>query len=359
MKRMLAILLAFVMLLTVQTAAAQEAKTVSPPDGGYDLAMWVRVGQTKNWTPFGDAGDVRFSSPTLSRNGLPCLSLQDNGTSVAFTGANAGWAELWATAGDGRVLKAFVAVGFKRRKKPKPPAEGGGTWTLRIDEAAAMDIMGLAKVDYDLDLTATHTGPDMFGEYKGELGMVYSADLGSLQSMMEMAGISFDYETDGWFKNTDFRMELAKYSDADETRFVDSLKDPNISEEERALVSQYMGSMFGEVGSGDKGFETANKPAGLWFDWAFHMTEGDMSAYVSMTGAMFTASASQNATAQTAEGYVDTIFTSPYHNTLSYKDEAPFPYQIEVYESGEAVFTLRNPTESPIVVKFYGTLTKN
>ena len=84
-----------------------------------------------------------------------------------------------------------------------------------------------------------------------------------------------------------------------------------------------------------------------------------MSAYVSMTNVMFNAYASQDATAQNAQGYANAILAGSFHESLSYADESPFPYQIAVYESGEAVLTLRNPTESPIVVKFYGTLTKS
>jgi hypothetical protein len=241
----------------------------------------------------------------------------------------------------------------------QPTSTGGSGWTLRIDEATVMDMMGLATVNYDCDLTATHIGDDMFGEYTGELAMEYSADLSGLQSLMQMAGMEMNYETDGWFKNTDFRIELTQYTAEDEEHFVDSLKDPSITDDERALTQSLLGGMLGSLGSGDKDFETSSSPVGLWYDWAFHMTEGDMSAYVNMTSAMFTASASQNETAQSAEGYANHILAGSFHESLSYEDESPFPYQIEVYESGEAVLTLRNANESPVVVKFYGTLTKN
>ncbi|MDR0964214.1 MAG: hypothetical protein LBM60_06335 [Clostridium sp.] len=239
------------------------------------------------------------------------------------------------------------------------PTTSGSGWTLRIDEATVMDMMGLATVNYDCDLTATHVGDDMFGEYTGELAMEYSADLSGLQGLMQMAGMEMNYETDGWFKNTDFRIELTQYTAEDEEHFVDSLKDPTITDDERALTQSLLGGMLGSFGSGDKDFETSSTPVGLWYDWAFHMTEGDMSSYVNMTSAMFTASASQNETAQTAEGYADHIFTGSYHESLSYENESPFPYQIEVYESGEAVLTMRNANESPVVDKFYGTITKN
>jgi hypothetical protein len=231
-------------------------------------------------------------------------------------------------------------------------------WVLRMDEVTVMDVMGLASVTYDIDLTATHDGADMFGEYTGELAMEYAADLGGLQAFLDMSGVSMDYETDGWFKNTSFRMELAPYSEEDETRFSESLKDPTITDEERELTNSYMSSFLGDIGSGDKDFETSGQPVGFWYDWAFHMTEGDMSAYMNMTSAMFTASASQDEKGQNAQGYADHIIAGSFHESLSYEDESPFPYQIEVYEGGEAVLTLRSATESPIVVKFYGTLTK-
>jgi hypothetical protein len=240
--------------------------------------------------------------------------------------------------------------------KPADDNQDGVTpvsgYNLQINDVAVMNVMDLAVVNYDCKLTARHEGKNMFGEYTGELAMEYNADLSGLKDMMQMAGISMDYKTDGWFKNTEFKMELTEYTAEAETKFTDSLKDPNMTDEQRALSQ----SLIGDIGSGDKEFETANSPSGLWYDWAFHMTEGDMSAYVNMTSDMFNASASQDSKAQTAEGYAEHILAGSFHESLSYENESPFPYQIEAYESGDAVLTLRNPNESPVVVKFYGTI---
>ena len=313
------------------------------PDS-YDEDVTLYIGGTDVWQPFPGESGVSF---TLSDEEL--LAVSDNGIAIEFTGKQTGECIITATL-NGKTIRLLVRI---------RAAEGGTTWTLRIDDATMMDMMGLAVVDYDIDLTATHIGPTMFGIYTGELGMVYDADLSGMQSLFAASGVDMSYSTDGWFKNTSFRMDLTAYNADDEQRFVDSLKDPNVTDAERELVNSYMGSMFDGVGSGEKPFETSNSPVGFWYDWALHMTEGDLSAYVNMNSAMFSASASQNATAQHADGYASAILVGSFQSSQSYADKSPFPYQIEVYESGEAVFTLRNPTESPIVVKFYGTITKS
>ncbi len=38
--------------------------------------------------------------------------------------------------------------------------------------------------------------------------------------------------------------------------------------------------------------------------------------------------------------------------------DAPFPYIIRVYESGDVVFELHSPMGGPVTVKFYGTIDK-
>jgi hypothetical protein len=311
--------------------------------GDYDATYTIYIDGADEWTPFPGSSGVTFAHSEES-----VLDVSDDGAKIAFTGKQVGESVITATL-DGKEAKALVRVRAREA--------GSGDWTLRIDEVTVLDVMSLASVTYDLDLTATHDGADMFGEYTGELAVEYDADLSGLQAFLDMSGMDMDYKSDGWFKNTAFRMELAPYSEADETRFVDSLKDPTITDEERALTNSYMNSFFGDIGSGEKDFETSGKPVGLWYDWAFHMTEGDMSAYVNMTSAMFSASASQDEKAQTAQGYANHILAGSFHESLSYENESPFPYQIEVYESGEAVLTLRSAAESPIVVKFYGTLT--
>ena len=332
--------------LDLADTAASAAASTSSTGGKYEKEFSIYIGDEGNWTPFSGETGVSFS---LSNKKL--LDVKDDGQTIKFTGKAGGECIITASLGT-KKIQALVRVSARG-------SGGGTTWTLHFDEATVLDMMSLAVVDYDLELTATHTGADMFGLYTGEIGMEYSADLSGLQGFLAMSGVDMDYSADGWFKNTGFKMELMHYNLKDEEHFIDSLKDPNITDEERALVQSYTAAMFAGVGSGSKDFETEKTPVGLWYDWAFHMTEGDMSAYVNMNSAMFSASATQDKTAKTAEGYANAIFVGSIHESLSYADESPFPYQIVVYESGEAVFTLRNPTESPIVVKFYGTLKKS
>ena len=309
---------------------------------GVDEEFTIYIGGTDEWTPFPGKSDFTY---TVSDDKL--LDVSSSGSVISFTGLQGGDCVITAEL-DGVKVTARVRI---------RAAGGAGTWTIHFDTAAVVDMMGLAVVNYDLDFVATHTGEDMFGLYTGEFGMVYDADLSGLQGLLEAGGTSMEYKTDGWFKNTNLTMMLEKYSDSTEQHFVDSLKDPNITDAERDLINSMMGAMFAGVGSGEEPFEKNNSPVGFWYDWSLHMTEGDLSAYMNMNNAMFSASGSQDAKAQNASAYASAIIVGSFHESQSYENESPFPYQIEVYENGEAVFTLRNPTESPIVVKFYGTIT--
>jgi hypothetical protein len=256
--------------------------------------------------------------------------------------------------------------GLRENWKNEP--EEGYVWTINISGVESLDVMGIAKVDYDLNFSASHVGKDMFGPYSGEMHMSYNANLDGLVQLMTLTGGSVDYDADGWFEDTDFIMNLHQYDDVIDESFEDSIGSTAAPEEDtdpeaQAIADEYLSSILGGIGSGDKQFELDNNPAGCWFDWTYHMTDGDMSGYLQMTNIAYgTTSASGTVDASgvytqgsaTASIPLVGTFSERYSETI----ETPFPYIIRVYETGEVVFELYSANGGPVTVKFYGTIDK-
>lgn len=145
--------------------------------------------------------------------------------------------------------------------------------------------MGLAVVDYEVDLTATHTGADMFGEYFGSMGVSYDANLDGMAMILEATGGSVDYDADGWFVNDNFRMSLMPYDEKLRQDFADSYQQSageELSPEEQAILDAYMGPLLEQLTPELKDFEKNSKPVAMWYDWAFHSTDGDLSSYLDL-----------------------------------------------------------------------------
>ena len=319
-------------------------------DDEFDVEFTIMVGSSKNWTPFMSDGTV------FETDKEKIISIEDNGRAVTFHGLSVGDAVITSIL-DGAEKKALVKV---------RTGGSGDLWQLTIKEVTVLDMMGLAVVTYDLDMMAIHEGPDMLGLYTGGLAMNYDANLDGMVELLEASGGSVDYETNGWFVNDAFKMEIMAYDSGSVDAFISSINTETSEEDPatQAMIDAYLEDMFAGIGGGEKDFETAQDPKGLWYDWAFHMTDGDMSAFLNMTGismGMVSGGVSQDAQGNTSQGYVDVaglaigghVIVSPTHESFDYTQETPFPYFIEVYESGDAVFTLCAPN-SPITVKFYG-----
>ncbi len=239
----------------------------------------------------------------------------------------------------------------------------GYVWTITIDEVAVIDMVGLATVTYDLDLSCSHVGPTMNGVYCGELGMEYEADLSGAMALATLAGGTASYDADGWFVNDQFVMRLVEYDDLVEHQFDASITAgayPDLSAEEQEFAQAFLEGLLGDVGSGDEDFELAASPAYTWYDWDTHMTAGDMSGYVQLNGIVGgVASASggvdSSGTHSQGDAYASIFgmtFTERYDETIT----NPFPYALRVYETGQVVFELYSSTGGPITVKFYGTI---
>lgn len=242
--------------------------------------------------------------------------------------------------------------------------EEGYVWTITIKGEETLAIpMGLGSVNYKLDLSCSHVGPDMLGVYKGSMAMEYDADLDAVIELLTLTGGSASYKADGWFENESFLMQAKAYDPETEASFVDMLEpESDLTPEEQAILDAYMGPMLEGVGSGSKPFETAT-PAGSWFDWNFRMTDGDMSGYLNMSNIVYgttSGSGSVDASGQSMQGWATTshplvgTFSERYNETL----ECPFPYVIRLYETGEAVMELYSANGGPVTVKFYGTIDK-
>ena len=241
----------------------------------------------------------------------------------------------------------------------------GYVWTINIDSASVIDMTGLATVTYDLDLSCSHVGPTMDGVYSGEMAMSYQADLSGMVELLTFAGGSVSYDADGWFENDQFVMRLVEYDDLVETQFdsmMSTTLNSGLSEEEQAMADALLESLLGSLSAGDEAFETAAQPSSAWYDWDFHMTSGDMSGYINMTGivgGIADASGSVDASGQQTSGdaYASVFgmtFTERYDENI----ESPFPYALRVYDTGDVVFELYSSTGGPVTVKFYGTIDK-
>ncbi|MDR1765867.1 MAG: hypothetical protein LBR77_07245 [Lachnospiraceae bacterium] len=242
--------------------------------------------------------------------------------------------------------------------------EEGYVWTITINDDETLDMLGIASVYYDIDLSCSHVGPTPLGAYSGELAMSYEANLDALMELLTATGGSASYDADGWFRNDDFLMEMMEYEPEYEVLFPESFEpDNDLTEEEQEVVDQYMGNMLGDVGSGDEDFEIDEIPNGHWFDWSFRMTEGDMSGFVKLTGIAYGTTSGEgtvDASGAYSQGWA--TGTYPFVGTLSerYSEpiEAPFPYMIRIYETGQVVFELYSSNGGPVSVKFYGTIDK-
>jgi len=277
-----------------------------------------------------------------------------------------------SAAGDGSDPVSGESLGYweEMRERWRNETNEGYVWTITIDEVTVLDAMGLAVTTYDLDLSCSHVGPEMNGVYAGSLAMKFDADLSGLNSMMSaMGGSASTDHVDGWFRNDEFVMELKPYSKEKEDAFIGSL-DYIIDENGDAVPKQQsdpyteaiVGPMLEQMGSGTKSFEKESAPASYWFDWDYNMTEGDMSQSYSVSGVMGIASASGGMDASgthisgsaVAHSPLGGVFTDRYDETF----DAPFPYVIRVYETGQVVFELHSPNGGPVVIKFYGTIDK-
>lgn len=249
----------------------------------------------------------------------------------------------------------------------------GYVWTITIKDMNVIDVMGLCTATYNVDLSASHIGKDMFGTYFGEFGFDYSADMSGLSALLTAQGGSVDYDTDGWFKNDRFFFKLSPY-EKDEEEMMEAIVNSNseyeaMSAEEQAMMEALLGQVYDL--DNEEPFEKENQAAAMWWDFDMPMTDGDMSGYFQMNGILGgivdgkseVDSSGKNVAADIrvafglyAEGTLVYKFDERYTETDTF--ENPIPYTIKVYPDNNVVMTLYSAQGGPVTTKCYGTIDK-
>ena len=240
----------------------------------------------------------------------------------------------------------------------------GYVWTITIDSLVELDVMGLVKAKYDLDLSASHVGWTADGVYAGEMAFKFDADLGGLNAMVgALGGRASTNHVDGWFRNDKFVMELTPYNKAKEDAFVSTLNytlEQLGSPEEAPQTPQTAADAFAAplletMGSKPDAYELANAPKSYWFDWEYNMTEGDMSQFYSVTGILGIGSGwgSLNAEGDHLEAHGHAL---GWRDDISEDFHSPFPYVMHLYENGRVTFELHSQKGGPVVLIFRGRL---
>ena len=251
--------------------------------------------------------------------------------------------------------------------------EEGYVWTITIKDVDEIDVMGLCTATYNVNLSASHIGNDMFGAYFGSFGFDYSADMGGLEALLTMQGGSVEYDTDGWFESDEFFFRLSPY-DPTEQEMMDIIAGggsqyDGMTEEERAYMEAILGQFYDL--DNNKQFEKDGDPAAMWWDFDIPMTDGDMSGYFQMNGVLGgivdgtseVDETGQNVAADVrvafglyANGSLVYKFDERYSNTEKF--ENPLPYTIKVYPDNNVVMTFYSAQGGPVTTKCYGTIDK-
>ncbi len=262
-------------------------------------------------------------------------------------------------------------------------ANEGYVWTIDMGGTATLKAMGLATVDYTLEFNCSHVGPTMFGVYRGTLAMKVHGNITGTKILLAAMGFSSSQDVDGWFRNDRFVMKIRPFDPEDELQFYETFDTSERDREANApkptgnaqadaaamaaynSVNNLVDSLVGGIGSSQQSAELrkigVKRPAGLWYDWDFHMTSGDMGMFLKLNGGpLFVrghAESSVDASGKPIEGYA--VMHSPFG---TYRDryeetlENPFPYTVRIYPDGSVLFTLYNAKGGPVRVYWAGLL---
>ncbi|MDR3277171.1 MAG: hypothetical protein LBT12_00205 [Oscillospiraceae bacterium] len=251
--------------------------------------------------------------------------------------------------------------------------EEGYVWTITINDVDVLDVMGLCTATYNVKLSASHIGPDLFGTYFGDFGFDYSADMEGLETLLTMQGGSVEYDTDGWFENDEFYFKLFPYNPEDDAMMEEVAAilsgEDELTPEERAIANAYLG-MFFDLDN-EKDFEKNGTPEAMWWSFDIPMTDGDMSGYFQMNGILGgivegrseVDEQGKNVAADVrvafglyAIGSLIWKFDERYTETETF--ENPLPYTIKVYGDNNVVMTFFSANGGPVTTKLYGTIDK-
>lgn len=249
----------------------------------------------------------------------------------------------------------------------------GYVWTITIKDMDVIDVMGLCTATYNVNLSASHIGKDMFGPYFGEFGFDYSADMSGMEALLTAQGGSIDYDGNGWFQNDRFLFELSPY-DKEEEDMMEAIVNGNseyagMSAEEQAMLDALLGQVYDL--DNEKPFEKESQAEAMWWAFDMPMTDGDMSGYFQMNGILGgivdgkseVDASGKNVAADIrvafglyGEGGLVYKFDERYSETDTF--ENPIPYTLKVYPDGNVVMTLYSSQGGPVTTKCYGTIDK-
>ncbi len=237
-------------------------------------------------------------------------------------------------------------------------------WTITINDVDKIDIFGLCEASYEVNMSASHIGDDMYGTYFGEFGFDYNADISGLKSLMTAMGGSMDSKTNGWFKNDKYTFSLGGYDKEEDEMFVSvvnaNTEFANMTDAEKAILGGLTGAVYGETEVRD--FEKKGGPDGFWWDYEMPMTEGDMSGYIQMNSILAgTTSGRSEVDASGKNVQADVTVVVPPIFADRYKDKThfdnPMPHTIKVY-GNNVVMEFFSRQGGPVTTKLYGTIDK-
>ncbi len=236
-------------------------------------------------------------------------------------------------------------------------------WTITVNDVDVINIFGLCEASYEVNMSASHIGDDMYGAYFGKFGFNYNADISGLTALMTAMGGSMPSKTDGWFKNDKYHFSLSGYDKEEDDMFVRvvnaNTEFANMTDREKAIISGLTGRVYGENEMRD--FES-NTPDGFWWDYEMPMTEGDMSAYIQMNGilgGMVNGYSSVDSSGSNVDAditvVVPPIFADRYKDKTHF--ENPMPHTIKIY-GNQVVMEFFSQQGGPVTTKLYGTIDK-
>ena len=254
-------------------------------------------------------------------------------------------------------------------------ANKGYVWTMLVNGTSRINVLGLAGCDYTLNLNCSHVGETVYGVYRGELSMKFDGDISGVKALLRVAlGLGTQEDVNGWFRNDKFVMKLKPYDSTDEEEFLQTLpKDAIESQPETGdankdaaaalvtgMVNKFINAVYSAASDNP---QEPSAPSGLWYDWDFHMTDGDMGTFIKLNGGTplwhITGHAETNAAGElvTGDSTVTTIFTGPIKERYDEPLYSPFPYSIKVYPDSTVIFTLYN-TKGPVSVGWIGNISR-
>ncbi len=265
----------------------------------------------------------------------------------------------------------------------------GFVWTIQAGGTTSLSMAGLIKVDYTLDLNCSHVGPTAYGIYRGEMSFRFKGEIGGVKTMLAILGFRSSEDVEGWFRNDRFVMKLSEYCREDEDEFLsyyvnggnnvisagDSAAgrpqtgDPAKDAAARAgeeLANSLVNALLGSIkSSGDARADAGASslaPTGIWHDWDYRMTEGDMGTYMKISGGrLFWSGHGQSGMSSGGHSVkgsatADTVFSAPATSTIDDDVLFPFPYVLKVYPNGLVRVTLYNYNGGPVTVEWSGSI---